>query len=341
VPKPYKQRFDNDAGALITQTIIIHGVSITVGVRESQHMGNIKDHVSREINGYALMKDAVLAAARANPKERPLVLDVGSNHGVYSLFAAKLGAEVITLEPQESLCKVINEVAVLNNVENQITLYHNAALDQYKNVTLQNAHVGEGGIATLSLMQKSDGGENVETFPIRDFVPQDESRRIAFLKIDVEGFELHAIPSAGTLLNQVDNILVEFGPPARWSTAAGDKADKGITLLKDMHTEHGMEPRLIDSLAWPTHLGNLEEKKKLRAQKEKLVQLTTESSRQALMDSMIRSRSEGYVWFVANTKSRFPTFEKACGGDHSPKMGPQTGPNRIKNLYGCSADVGK
>jgi FkbM family methyltransferase len=338
LPTPYTQRFDSDAGTLITQTIIIHGVSITVGVRKSQDMANIKDHVSGEINGYALMKDAVLAAASANPKERPLVLDVGSNHGIYSLFAAKLGAEVITLEPQESLCKVINEVAILNKVEKQITLYHNAALDQYKNVTLENADVGEGGIATLSLIQRV-GEETVKTLPIRDFVLHGEHRRITFLKIDVEGFELHAIPSAGTLLNQVDNILVEFGPPARWSSSAGDDAMIATTLLKDMHATHGMEPRLIDSLAWPTHLGNLEKEERQRAKKHKSVSLTTARSRQALMDSMIQSRSESYIWFVANAKSRFPTFEKACGGNHSPRMGSKTGPDRIMNLYGCSTDA--
>ena len=44
-------------------------------------------------------------------------MDVGSNHGLYSLFAAKLGADVITLEPQERLCRVINKAALLNGKE--------------------------------------------------------------------------------------------------------------------------------------------------------------------------------------------------------------------------------
>ncbi|KAI8073141.1 hypothetical protein BC940DRAFT_232307 [Gongronella butleri] len=41
---------------------------------------------------------------------------------------------------------------------------------------------------------------------------------IQFLKIDVEGFELHALESASKLFerNLVDNVLIEFGPHSRW-----------------------------------------------------------------------------------------------------------------------------
>ena len=33
-------------------------------------------------------------------------MDVGANHGLFGLFAAVLGAQVIQLEPQQELCKV-------------------------------------------------------------------------------------------------------------------------------------------------------------------------------------------------------------------------------------------
>lgn len=37
----------------------------------------------------------------------PLVMDIGANHGLFGLFAAVLGAQVIQLEPQKELCKVV------------------------------------------------------------------------------------------------------------------------------------------------------------------------------------------------------------------------------------------
>ena len=33
-------------------------------------------------------------------------MDIGANHGLFGLFAAVLGAQVIQLEPQKELCKV-------------------------------------------------------------------------------------------------------------------------------------------------------------------------------------------------------------------------------------------
>ena len=46
-------------------------------------------------------------ADRSGPVVPPLVMDVGANHGLFGLFAAVLGAQVIQLEPQKELCKVI------------------------------------------------------------------------------------------------------------------------------------------------------------------------------------------------------------------------------------------
>ena len=48
-------------------------------------------------------KAAAAAAAALSP---PLVMDVGGNHGLFGLFAAALGAQVIMLEPQRALCEV-------------------------------------------------------------------------------------------------------------------------------------------------------------------------------------------------------------------------------------------
>ena len=191
--------------------------------------------VSRETNGYALLKDAIEQAKARDPTVAPLVMDVGSNHGLYSLFAAKLGADVVTLEPQMHLCRVINKAAKLNgdDVASRITLYNNAALDAREVITLSQADVAEGAIATVVRSGSSGGGsDKVVARPISDFLPPTEKRDICFLKVDVEGFELHAIPSAAPLFatGRVHNLVVEFGPPNRWGVADNSAAD-GVSLL--------------------------------------------------------------------------------------------------------------
>ena len=37
-----------------------------------------------------------------------LVVDVGANQGLFALFGAKMGADVIAVEPQLRLCRLIN-----------------------------------------------------------------------------------------------------------------------------------------------------------------------------------------------------------------------------------------
>lgn len=68
-------------------------------------------------------------AVQAAPSD--LVVDIGANHGLFSLFAVKMGAErVITVEPQATLCEYIKESMRQNGVGDQITLQNYAVLDK-------------------------------------------------------------------------------------------------------------------------------------------------------------------------------------------------------------------
>jgi hypothetical protein len=81
------------------------------------------------------------------------------------------------------------------------------------------AEVAEGAVATVVRAGERGGGtEQICARPISDFYPVGDTRPVCFLIVDVEGFELHAIPSAGELLlgaHKVETLLVEFGPPSR------------------------------------------------------------------------------------------------------------------------------
>jgi FkbM family methyltransferase len=235
---------------LFKSEVVVHGVRVKFLVRELEHVAMIGGHVSRELNGYALLKDAVAAAARRG--ERPLVLDVGGNHGIYALFAAALGADVVVVEPQLALCKVIHAAAERNGpaVAGRLTVYHAAVLgDVMESVALDRTEVGEGGVATV-VRGGGGGGERAVAYPPTAFLPA--AARLCFLKVDVEGFELAAL-GGSTLAALVDagriaNILVEFGPPGRWARA-GATAGDGLQLLKALQGR-GLVPRLLKSQVW-------------------------------------------------------------------------------------------
>lgn len=197
-------------------------------------------------------------------------MDVGANHGLFGLFAAALGAQVVQLEPQASLCEIISYAAGLNGkaVADRIALYNYAALDAREFINMDAQDIAEGAIATVVRSKPEQGKDPgvktgaVEARPISDFAPAGD-RRIAFLKIDVEGFELHGIISAYGLFGskadaaagqlfgfaRVENAVVEFGPPNRWGVASNTKED-GAAVLATMENTYGFEPRLVDSLVW-------------------------------------------------------------------------------------------
>lgn len=172
--------------------------------------------------------------------------------------------------------------------------------------------IAEGAIATVvrnqdgrksvAIKAAPDPGE-VEARPIADFAPAVASRPVNFLKIDVEGFELHGelcsctcsdyvsrqrrtesdsfdhnaalrrftatgimsayglfgskapsaadAPDAATtavagtgsnLFARVQHVVVEFGPPRRWSVAK-NSAEDGARVLAEMENDYGFEPR--------------------------------------------------------------------------------------------------
>ena len=152
------------------------------------------------------------------------------------------------------------------------------------------AEVAEGAVATVVRAGERGGGtEQIRARPISDFYPVGDTRPVCFLKVDVEGFELHAIPSAGELLlgaHKVETLLVEFGPPSRWRSAAKDESEDGLKLVQDMATMHGMEPRLINSLVWQEFMGRASEEAKAHARAHNFVPLTSPSRQQLLVDTM-------------------------------------------------------
>jgi FkbM family methyltransferase len=197
----------------------ILGTTIEAAIRHSGWNSLFWDHIQREAAAYRILRDAI------REDDNAFVLDIGANHGFYALYAAALGAKhVITVEPQVSLCAYIYSSLHRANVDTRVVLYNNAVLDQTKKVSLRDAEINEGAVATVTMH-----GGSIQAVPVTDIAPPDT--RVSFLKIDVEGVEIAAMRSAFPLLRRhlVTNIVVEFGPPSRWSRVTGQ--DKSVRTL--------------------------------------------------------------------------------------------------------------
>mmetsp|Transcript_32846 Transcript_32846/g.96865 ORF Transcript_32846/g.96865 Transcript_32846/m.96865 type:complete len:447 (-) Transcript_32846:470-1810(-) len=322
------------------QAIYMFGERLNFVIRDPSHAGLIRAHIFRETNGYALMKDAVQMAKKRKPDERPLIVDIGSNHGLFSIFAARLGADVIAIEPQKELADVIAYAAqALNDdgVKERIKVYNYAILGKREFVGMEGQEEGEGAVANVVRGDDSGNGDKaaagmVEARPISDFIPPDETRDIACLKIDVEGFELHAVPSANKLFEsrRVQNVLIEYGPPKRWNTAGNTVAD-GIQMLADAHDKYGFSVRLIDSEVWGEYLKILDDGLRATAKVNRVASIDSTKEREGLLRTMEECPEdralpcEGYIWYTLKPNESFTSFMADCGLSkqyaHATKLG--------------------
>jgi FkbM family methyltransferase len=55
---------------------------------------------------------------------RPLVFDVGANHGFYGLLAASTGAQVVFIDPQPHCIQYVRAATILSGFENHVEIVH-------------------------------------------------------------------------------------------------------------------------------------------------------------------------------------------------------------------------
>jgi len=179
----------------------------------------------------------IMAFAIENSKQcgvaAPVVLDVGSNHGLWCLVAQSLGANCVALEPQRKLSHLIGVSTALNGASERIAVLNAAVAERPGTaaIMIPRSSKSEGGTAFLSnthsksaisevneyKMQYDEQSYTVSTFPVASVLSS--TSVIDMLKIDVEGLDLLALRSTYPLLKarMVNMAVVEFGPLCRWA----------------------------------------------------------------------------------------------------------------------------
>ncbi|KAI8067147.1 hypothetical protein BC940DRAFT_57031 [Gongronella butleri] len=284
-----------------------------VFIASDGHFQSIRNHYDREHRIYTLMKWILRVNRRDANRTTPLLMvDAGSNHGLFSMVAGVSGAHAIAFEPQTHLRSVINFGARANEISDRLRILPFAVLDGYKQLGMSNFEKDDGGIGSLdykntgsavstqtirldaipsydllftyfegrhpqkSLIYPADLGseyadalkkgladqqKGVNTAKV---MPEHLSLRtpIHFLKIDVEGFELHALESAQKLFEQelVQHAVLEFGAPDRWDVtfeediSVDEKRKRSNAqckrILNKMVNEYGFDAYVLPSIGW-------------------------------------------------------------------------------------------
>ena len=169
------------------------------------------------------------------------IVDVGSNHGFYSIFAAKLGCSADAYEPQQELrlraCVAYHQNSVLSRVTE-----HAAGIGSSRGVYRV---IGSEGGAHLAACDNEHAEGCIPTYRLDDIYASNRSsswpsapQQVTFLKIDVEGWELGVLQGASKFLqlkrgDRPQAMLIEIAP-SRWPLRSGFSISAGAALLRSL-----------------------------------------------------------------------------------------------------------
>ena len=162
-------------------------------------------------------------SSTADNKERDnIIVDVGANHGLYGIWAAKHGCNVYMFEPQPSCHDYIKQSILLNrpyaNHENSPKLFGNPILENpADSIFVHEASDCHGGFGTTDSITNAKNDPNGKRIYGIDAMKLFEGKTIKLIKIDVEGHELGVLKHLmiGFKNHQIEMAVVEC-TPERW-----------------------------------------------------------------------------------------------------------------------------
>lgn len=133
-----------------------------------------------------------------------VALDIGANLGIYTYALSRLGMQVHAFEPQPSCCDVIRAWA---SGKLGITV-HNKGVGSTGGELVLHIPVVDGiPVQTRASFQPFDSDQVEMRVPVVNLDSMSFGN-VAFIKIDVEGFELQVLLGATRLLGEMKPILL-------------------------------------------------------------------------------------------------------------------------------------
>lgn len=196
----------------------------------------VKYHMLGDVPHFHVIKELLQG------KEGGLTLDIGANQGFYTYYLASLGMEVHAFEINQNNFWALQHGAEYNSREvSERTHVYSIGLGT------QTGRMSARGTSYDGHLEVVDGGSDgtIQTTSVDCFVyhnirhlTNDIISNVAFVKIDVEGFEIAVLQGAKKSLfgpkGRIGGLIMEVGP-SRWSRASVD-FQVGVQEMKDLAT---------------------------------------------------------------------------------------------------------
>ena len=153
-------------------------------------------------------------------------LDLGCNLGVYTILAAKLGIDVIAVDPSKQNLRLLTKALSLGGLRSKVTMLWNAVSNKHEKVTLTDivGNVGGAFVETVEANQ-TNNANFVQTITLDDLIPFFKDNSV-FVKMDVETYEWKALQGGDKFFSTIDVAYVLM----EWS----------------YHKEHGDGQEIVD-----------------------------------------------------------------------------------------------
>ena len=171
-------------------------------------------------------------------REGDVVVDIGANEGIFSIWLAKQfpGVKILAFEPvPRTFWQMVRNIG-LNGIVN-ITAYNLGLGDKKGSVTMNvNKEFSGGSSSECTFDNKTQDQINAETIPLDNILNEYGIDHIRLLKMDVEGAEYHILYKS-TILPKVDYFVGEFH--------INDQLAKKGYDINELATWVGMQTKLI------------------------------------------------------------------------------------------------
>lgn len=177
-----------------------------------------------------------------------IFLDIGANVGVFALTMAMLGNQVVAIDALGDNVGRICASMRTNNLQDRMTIIHNALSYTREKVSLGKFHLNVGGtfIKQMGVSANSDVIV-IDTILLDDLLDLHMFKGSRFvIKMDVETFEANVLKGAFEFFN---NVRVEFVLMEFMAHKGKESGDFIVQFLKDF----GLEPDVSNSnhSTWP------------------------------------------------------------------------------------------
>ena len=175
----------------------------------------------------------IFKAGCTSGEQRGIMLDVGSNTGIFGLLGIHTGCETIFFDIQPECHALVNGALVVNGWQERgrVIAAGITDLEHATTVGVNKATMCDGKLSESAAGTASGGKVQIPLIPLSNVVPADT--KILMLKIDTEGNEARVLRGALPFFeaHSIVNAIVEVSPGNRFWERAGITREEVASVL--------------------------------------------------------------------------------------------------------------